>query len=200
MKIAVAGTGYVGLVTGVCLASKGHQVTCVDVDESKVEIMKKGISPIYEPGLSELMTDNMERLDFTTDYAKAYKDAEVIFIGVGTPEKKDGSANLSYVYTVVEQIAASVEHECVVVVKSTVPIGTNDKIETYIIEHLKHDVPVHIASNPEFLAQGTAVRDTLHASRIVIGAESDYAKKVLEKVYENFEAPKVITNRMIISR
>lgn len=95
----------------------------------------------------------------------------------------------------VEQIAASVEHECVVVVKSTVPIGTNDKIETYIIEHLKHDVPVHIASNPEFLAQGTAVRDTLHASRIVIGAESDYAKKVLEKVYENFEAPKVITNR-----
>lgn len=141
------------------------------------------------------MTDNMERLDFTTDYAKAYKDAEVIFIGVGTPEKKDGSANLSYVYTVVEQIAASVEHECVVVVKSTVPIGTNDKIETYIIEHLKHDVPVHIASNPEFLAQGTAVRDTLHASRIVIGAESDYAKKVLEKVYENFEAPKVITNR-----
>ena len=195
MKIAVAGTGYVGLVTGVCLASKGHQVTCVDVDESKVEIMKKGISPIYEPGLSELMTDNMERLDFTTDYAKAYKDAEVIFIGVGTPEKKDGSANLSYVYTVVEQIAASVEHECVVVVKSTVPIGTNDKIETYIIEHLKHDVPVHIASNPEFLAQGTAVRDTLHASRIVIGAESDYAKKVLEKVYENFEAPKVITNR-----
>lgn len=195
MKIAVAGTGYVGLVTGVCLASKGHDVTCVDVDEAKVKIMKQGISPIYEPGLSELMKENMERLEFTTDYAKAYKDAEVIFIGVGTPEKKDGSANLSYVYTVVEQIAASVEHECVVVVKSTVPIGTNDRIETYIIEHLKHNVPVHIASNPEFLAQGTAVRDTLHASRIVIGAESEYAKKVLEKVYENFEAPKVITNR-----
>lgn len=195
MKIAVAGTGYVGLVTGVCLASKGHKVTCVDVDESKVEMMKKGISPIYEPGLSQLMKDNLERLDFTTNYAKAYKDAEVIFIGVGTPEKKDGSANLSYVYTVVEQIAESVEHECVVVVKSTVPIGTNDKIETYIIEHLKHDIPVHIASNPEFLAQGTAVRDTLHASRIVIGAESKYAKDVLEKVYKDFEAPKVITNR-----
>lgn len=195
MKIAVAGTGYVGLVTGVCLASKGHEVTCVDVDEAKVESMKKGISPIYEPGLSELMKDNMERLEFTTDYAMAYKDAEVIFIGVGTPEKKDGSANLSYVYAVAGQIAASVEHECVVVVKSTVPIGTNDKIETYIVEHLKNDVPVHIASNPEFLAQGTAVRDTLHASRIVIGAESEYARKVLEKVYENFEAPKVITNR-----
>ena len=100
MKIAVAGTGYVGLVTGVCLASKGHYVTCVDVDEDKVEIMKQGISPIYEPGLSELMKESMERLEFTTDYAKAYKDAEVIFIGVGTPEKKDGSANLSYVYTV----------------------------------------------------------------------------------------------------
>lgn len=195
MKIAVAGTGYVGLVTGVCLASKGHEVTCVDVDQNKVEIMKQGISPIYEPGLSELMKDNMERLEFTTDYAMAYKDAEVIFIGVGTPEKKDGSANLSYVYAVAGQIAASVEHECVVVVKSTVPIGTNDKIETYIVEHLKSDVPVHIASNPEFLAQGTAVRDTLYASRIVIGAESEYARKVLEKVYEDFDAPKVITNR-----
>ncbi|MDD3220928.1 MAG: UDP-glucose/GDP-mannose dehydrogenase family protein [Lachnospiraceae bacterium] len=195
MKMAVAGTGYVGLVTGVCLASKGHQVTCVDVDEKKVEIMRQGISPIYEPGLSELMKDNMERLTFITDYAMAYKDAEVIFIGVGTPEKKDGSANLSYVYKVVEQIADSVERECVVVVKSTVPIGTNDKIETFMFEHLKKDISVHIASNPEFLAQGTAVRDTLHASRIVIGAESEYAKKVLEKVYENFDAPKVITNR-----
>lgn len=195
MKIAVAGTGYVGLVTGVCLASKGHQVTCVDVDEKKVEIMRQGISPIYEPGLDELMQENMLRLTFTVDYQSAYKDAQVIFIGVGTPEKKDGSANLNYVYKVAEQIAESVEHECVVVVKSTVPIGTNDKIETYMIEHLKNHVQIHIASNPEFLAQGTAVHDTLHASRIVIGAESDYAKTVLEKVYENFEAPKVITNR-----
>ena len=195
MKIAVAGTGYVGLVTGVCLASKGHQVTCVDVDEKKVEIMRQGISPIYEPGLSELMKENMSRLIFTTNYEKAYSDAEVIFIGVGTPEKKDGSANLSYVYKVAEQIAESVSREVVVVVKSTVPIGTNDKIETYIIEHLRNDVRVHIASNPEFLAQGTAVRDTLHASRIVIGAESKYAKEVLERVYEKFEAPKVITNR-----
>lgn len=195
MKIAVAGTGYVGLVTGVCLASKGHQVTCVDVDEKKIDVMRQGISPIYEPGLSELMKENMENLTFTTDYQMAYRDAEVIFIGVGTPEKKDGSANLSYVYNVVEQIADSVERECVVVVKSTVPIGTNDKIETYIIEHLKNDIRVHVASNPEFLAQGTAVRDTLHASRIVIGAESKYAQDVLKEVYKDFEAPKVITNR-----
>lgn len=195
MKIAVAGTGYVGLVTGVCLASKGHDVTCVDVDEQKVAVMKQGISPIYEPGLSELMKENMERLTFTTDYKMAYKDAEVIFIGVGTPEKKDGSANLSYVYKVIQQIAESVERECVVVVKSTVPIGTNDKIETYLIDHLKHDVKIHIASNPEFLAQGTAVKDTLNASRIVIGAESDYARDILEKVYEKFDVPKVVTNR-----
>lgn len=195
MKIAVAGTGYVGLVTGVCLASKGHDVICVDVDEQKVEVMKQGISPIYEPGLSELMKENMERLTFTTDYKMAYKDAEVIFIGVGTPEKKDGSANLSYVYKVIQQIAESVERECVVVVKSTVPIGTNDKIETYLIDHLKHDVKIHIASNPEFLAQGTAVKDTLDASRIVIGAESDYARNILEKVYEKFDVPKVVTNR-----
>ena len=195
MKIAVAGTGYVGLVTGVCLASKGHKVTCVDVDQAKVEIMRQGISPIYEPGLDDLMKEYMENLTFTTDYQAAYKDAEVIFIGVGTPEKKDGSANLSYVYTVAEQIAESVENECVVVVKSTVPIGTNDKIETYLFEHLKNDVRVHIASNPEFLAQGSAVKDTLQASRIVIGAESEYAKNVLEKVYENFDVPKVFTNR-----
>lgn len=195
MKIAVAGTGYVGLVTGVCLASKGHSVTCVDVDKAKVEIMKKGVSPIYEPGLEELMKEHMDQLCFTTDYKMAYRDAEVIFIGVGTPEKKDGSANLSYVYKVVEQIAESVQQECVVVVKSTVPIGTNDKIETYLFEHLKHDVNVHVASNPEFLAQGSAVKDTLFASRIVIGAESDYAKTVLEKVYEKFDVPKVITNR-----
>lgn len=195
MKIAVAGTGYVGLVTGVCLASKGHQVTCVDVDENKVEIMKQGISPIYEPGLSELMKESMNNLTFTTDYQTAYRDAEVIFIGVGTPEKKDGSANLSYVYTVVKQIAQSIERESVVVVKSTVPIGTNDKIEAYILEHLKNDVNVHVASNPEFLAQGTAVKDTLLASRIVIGAESKYARNVLEKVYKDFDAPKVITNR-----
>ena len=195
MKIAVAGTGYVGLVTGVCLASKGHKVTCVDVDQAKVETMRQGISPIYEPGLDELMKEYMDNLTFTTDYQMAYKDAEVIFIGVGTPEKKDGSANLTYVYKVAEQIAETVENECVVVVKSTVPIGTNDKIETYLFEHLKNDIRVHIASNPEFLAQGSAVKDTLQGSRIVIGAESEYAKNVLEKVYEKFDVPKVFTNR-----
>lgn len=195
MKIAVAGTGYVGLVTGVCLASKGHQVTCVDVDEKKVEIMRQGVSPIYEAGLEELMKESMNCLTFTTDYKTAYQDAEVIFIGVGTPEKKDGSANLSYVYTVARQIAESVERDCVVVVKSTVPIGTNDKVETYIQNHLAKDVVVTVASNPEFLAQGTAVRDTLHAARIVIGVETPEAGEVLKRVYADFDAPKLVTNR-----
>lgn len=196
MKIAVAGTGYVGLVTGVCLASKGHQVTCVDVDEEKVKIMQEGVSPIYEPGLSELMQESIENLTFTTDYAEAYKDAEVIFVGVGTPEKSDGSANLTYVYQVAKQIAQSADRDCVVVIKSTVPIGTNDKLESYIHDKQKNkDIKIYVASNPEFLAQGTAVRDTLHASRIVIGTEEEYPRQVLLKVYEKFEAPKLTVGR-----
>ena len=195
MKIAVAGTGYVGLVTGVCLAEHGHNVVCVDVDEEKVAKMSKGISPIYEPGLDDLMIKNMERLTFTTDYVSAYKDAEVIFIGVGTPEKKDGSANLTYVYKVAEQIAENAENDCIVVIKSTVPIGTNDKVEAFITEKAKDGISIHIASNPEFLAQGTAVRDTLHASRIVIGAESKYAANILKEVYKDFDAPILVTNR-----
>lgn len=195
MRIAVAGTGYVGLVTGVCLAEHGHSVSCVDVDEKKVALMQSGVSPIYEPGLDELMQKNSERLIFTTDYKEAYRNAEVIFIGVGTPEKKDGSANLKYVFSVVEQIAESVENDCVVVVKSTVPIGTNDKVETVINEKKKHNVKIRVASNPEFLAQGTAVRDTLHASRIVIGTEDDDTQKVMREVYKDFDAPIITTNR-----
>lgn len=195
MRIAVAGTGYVGLVTGVCLASKGHEVTCVDIDQEKVEIMRRGIAPIYEAGLEELMKENMERLTFTTDFQSAYEKAEVIFIGVGTPEKKDGSANLTYVYKVAKQIAESVKQDCVVVIKSTVPIGTNDKLEAYIKQHLKEPVHVFVASNPEFLAQGTAVRDTLHAARIIIGVEEKEAGEILKQVYKDFDAPVLVTNR-----
>lgn len=195
VKIAVAGTGYVGLVTGVCLAENGHSVSCVDIDEKKVSLMKSGISPIYEPGLEELMVKNMDKLNFTTDYKEAYKDADVIFIGVGTPEKLDGSANLSYVYSVASQIAESIENDCVVVVKSTVPIGTNDKIEDVIKTNLAHNVNVFVASNPEFLAQGTAVRDTLNASRIVVGVEDKFAGEVLQEVYKNFNSPIIVTKR-----
>lgn len=196
-KIAVAGTGYVGLVAGVCFAEKGQDVICVDIDENKVIKMKSGISPIYEQDLEELMKENYEagRLDYTTDYKKAYKDADFIFIGVGTPERKDGSANLDYVFNVAKQIAESVEKDCIIVLKSTVPIGTNDEIEKFIKENLTHNVKIEVASNPEFLAQGTAVRDTLHASRIVIGTESKYAEEKMLDLYKNFELPIVSTNR-----
>lgn len=197
MKIAVAGTGYVGLVAGVCFAEKGYSVTCVDVDEKKVEIMRQGIAPIYEEGLEELMQKNNAegRLQYTTDYKEAYRDADVIFIGVGTPEMPDGSANLSYIATVSRQIAETIEKDCLVVVKSTVPVGTNDKVEQFIKDFLIHDVKVEVASNPEFLAQGTAVHDTLHAARIIIGTESKEAEELLKKIYAPFELPIVSVKR-----
>lgn len=196
-KIAVAGTGYVGLVAGVCFAEKGHEVRCVDVDEKKVEMMKNGISPIYEQDLQELMQKNYKegRIDYTTDYSSAYKWADAIFIGVGTPEMPDGSANLAYVATVSRQIAESIEKDCLVVVKSTVPIGTNDKVEQFIKDSLVNKVKVEVASNPEFLAQGTAVRDTLQAKRIIIGTESKEAEKMLMEIYEPFNLPIVSVNR-----
>lgn len=197
MKIAVAGTGYVGLVAGVCFAEMNHDVTCVDVDEKKVEIMRQGISPIYEEGLEELMQKNNAKgtLHFTTDYQEAYRDADAIFIGVGTPEMPDGSANLGYIATVSRQIAETIEKDCLVVVKSTVPVGTNDKVEQFIKDFLVHDVKVEVASNPEFLAQGTAVHDTLHASRIIIGTESKEAEALLKEIYEPFGLPIVSVKR-----
>ncbi len=184
MKIAVAGTGYVGLVTGVALAHIGHNVTCVDVDKEKINKMKKGISPIYEQDLEKLMQENSNRLDYTLDYKNAYKDADVIIIGVGTPEREDGSANLDYVHSVCEQIAESLEKDCVVVLKSTVPIGTNDEIEKKLNNEVKDGIKVYVASNPEFLSQGTAVHDTLYASRIVVGTENEIAADVMQKMYE----------------
>ena len=197
MKLVIAGTGYVGLVTGACLSEVGHNVICVDIDEKKVETMRRGISPIYEPGLDELLDKNYKsgRLDFTVDYKGAYKDADVIFIGVGTPEREDGSANLDYVFTVCRQIAENIEKDCLVVVKSTVPIGTNDRIEEFLKDNVKNNVNIEVASNPEFLAQGTAVRDTLYASRIVIGTESEKAKVILREIYNPFNQPIVATNR-----
>lgn len=197
MLITVAGTGYVGLVAGVCFAEKGHDVTCVDIDKEKVKLMESGISPIYEAGLEELMKKNNSegRLHYSTDYASAYAHADAIFIGVGTPEMPDGSANLSYIATVARQIAESVEQDCLVVVKSTVPIGTNDKVEQFINDFLVRDVKVEVASNPEFLAQGTAVHDTLEASRIIIGTESKEAEVLLKKIYEPFHLPVVSVSR-----
>lgn len=197
MKISVAGTGYVGLVAGVCFAEVGHDVLCVDIDEKKVELMRSGNSPIYEQDLQELMIKNYEagRLEYTTDYKSAYKDADAIFIGVGTPEQPDGSANLAYVATVARQIAETVEKDCLVVVKSTVPVGTNDKVEQFIKDSLLRDIKVMVASNPEFLAQGTAVRDTLHAARIIIGTDNKEAEELLKKIYEPFHLPIVSVSR-----
>ncbi len=197
MKIAVAGTGYVGLVAGVCFAEKGHEVTCVDIDENKVKLMESGVSPIYEEGLEELMKKNNAtgRLHYTTDYASAYRDADAIFIGVGTPEMPDGSANLGFIATVCRQIAENVEHDILVVVKSTVPVGTNDKVEQFIKDFLVKDVKVEVASNPEFLAQGTAVHDTLHAARIIIGTESKEAEDKLMEIYKPFGLPIVSVGR-----
>lgn len=196
-NIAVAGTGYVGLVAGVCFAEVGHQVTCVDIDENKINMLKKGVSPIYEAGLEDLMKKNYKagRIDYTTDSTSAYKQADVIFIGVGTPEQADGSANLSYISTVARQIAESVEKKCLVVVKSTVPVGTNDKVQQFIEDFLINNVQVEVASNPEFLAQGSAVHDTLNAERIIIGTESKWAEKMLIDIYTPFNLPIISVSR-----
>lgn len=187
-----------GLVAGVCFAEKGHNVTCVDVDENKVKQMEAGVCPIYEAGLEELMRKNYEegRLHYTTDYASAYKNPDAIFIGVGTPELPDGSANLNYIASVCRQIAENVEQDCLVVVKSTVPVGTNDRVEQFIQDFLsRRELHIEVASNPEFLAQGSAVHDTLHAARIIIGTESENAEKLLRQIYEPFGIPIVAMNR-----
>lgn len=196
-RITVAGVGYVGLVAGVCFAEVGHQVTCLDVDEVKMKMLAEGNSPIYEADLEDLIRRNIAagRLHFTTDFHSAYLDADAIFIGVGTPERPDGSADLTHIATVARQIAETVVRDCLVVVKSTVPVGTNDKVEQFIRDFLVNDVRVEVASNPEFLAQGTAVRDTLQAARIIIGTDSPWAEDLLRKIYEPFHLPIVSVNR-----
>lgn len=187
MKIVIAGTGYVGLVTAVCFAEKGNEVVCYDVVQEKIDLLNKGKSPIYEQGLEELMAKNKSKIKYTTDKKEAYLNADVIFIGVGTPEKKDGSANLEYVYAVADDIAENINNDCLVVIKSTVPIGTNYKVEKYIQDKLNGKYKMEIASNPEFLAQGTAVKDTLEAQRIVIGTHSEWAENILKTIYMNFD-------------
>lgn len=198
MKLAIAGTGYVGLVTGVCLSEIGHDVTCIDIDKKKVESMKKGISPIYEEGLEKLMKKNFElgRLKYTTDYKEIYEKSSIIMIAVGTPERNDGSANLDYIKKVAMQIAENIINDTLVVIKSTVPIGTNEKIENLMKKNLKYkDLNIEVVSNPEFLAQGTAVKDTFNAARIVIGAESKWAGEIMTELYKPFNRPIVLTKR-----
>ncbi|MBB4823634.1 UDPglucose 6-dehydrogenase [Sporosarcina luteola] len=197
MKVAVIGTGYVGLVTGTLLAEIGHQVTCMDIDEMKIEQLRSGIPTIYEPGLEQLLKKNLEkqRLSFTTDHATAFEDVELIFIAVGTPQGENGQANLSYIQQAARDIAQTIDHNVTVVIKSTVTPGTNDYVEKEIREHLAHSITVHVVSNPEFLREGHAIEDAFHGDRIVIGSEQEEAGNLVEDLYTPLQMPIVRTDR-----
>ena len=186
MKIAIVGTGYVGLVTGSCFAEMGNSVTCVDIDRPKVERLQRGELPIYEPGLQQLFERNIAdgRLGFTTELAAGVAGAEVIFLALPTPSTEDGSADLSYVLGVADQLGALLQDYVVVVNKSTVPVGTAEKVRTAIAKTAKGDFDV--ASNPEFLREGFAVEDFMEPDRVVIGASSERAHKTLEELYQPF--------------
>jgi len=196
MEIAVIGTGYVGLVTGVCLSEIGHNVTCIDIDEEKVSTLKKGISPIYEEGLTELLQKNLEEgnLNFTADYQEGFTDKNIIYIAVGTPQSDDGSADLSYIDAACLDVAKNISRDMIIVTKSTVPVGTNEYIKEKIETNLTKDVKISIVSNPEFLRQGSAVHDTFHGDRIVIGSEDETALKVLEEINTPLNLPIVKTD------
>lgn len=185
MDITVVGTGYVGLVTGVGLAHIGHTVTCLDIDTKKIEQLRQGVAPIYEPGLADMMKEaaKEKRLFFTSDAKQAYENAQVIFLAVGTPPNPDGSANLTYIARACEELASSIKQPVIVVTKSTVPVGTNDYIKKTILQHLQADIAVDVVSNPEFLREGAGVYDFFHGDRIVIGAECEETAAVIEEVY-----------------
>ncbi|WP_456364644.1 UDP-glucose 6-dehydrogenase [Priestia aryabhattai] len=191
MNITVIGTGYVGLVTGVSLSEMNHNVICMDIDKKKVEKMQQGISPIYEPGLEELMRKNIKlgRLQFTTQPDNAFKYADIVMIAVGTPQLPNGSANLSYVEEVAKSIGKYIRRDTVVVTKSTVPVGTNKYIKQIIDNNLVSNVKVKIASNPEFLREGSAIHDCLYGDRIVIGVEDNQTAEILEEMYKPFKTP-----------
>ena len=188
MNIAIVGTGYVGLVSGTCFAEMGAHVTCVDVDAKKIEKLKNGIMPIYEPGLEELVKRNVEfeRLQFTTDLTEVLDDVEVVFSAVGTPPDEDGSADLKYVLAVARQFGQNIHKYTILVTKSTVPVGTAKKVKAAIQEELKKrgvDVPFDVASNPEFLKEGAAIKDFMSPDRVVVGTESEKAKEVMTRLY-----------------
>ncbi|MCK1981937.1 MULTISPECIES: UDP-glucose dehydrogenase family protein [Peribacillus] len=191
MKITVVGTGYVGLVTGTCLSEIGHTVTCIDIDQNKVNKMRAGISPIFEPGLDELMIKNLgeNRLFFTTNHEEGFEGADVIYIAVGTPEKEDGSANLSYIEQVARDIATHIKSDVIVVTKSTVPVGTNDWVKEVIQNNLVNNVNFEIVSNPEFLREGAAIFDSFNGDRIVVGSDNGNAAKIIEEINKPFGIP-----------
>jgi UDPglucose 6-dehydrogenase len=194
MKISVIGIGYVGLVTATCFAELGNTVTCVDIDKKRIENLKKGIIPIYEPGLSELVAKNIKqkRITFTTSTKQAVQNGKVVFIAVGTPSDKDGQADLRYVKQVAEEIAQHMKDYRVVVNKSTVPVGTGDIVKAIIQKKYKGNFSV--VSNPEFLREGSAIYDTMNPDRVVIGNGDGKARKIMEELYRPFKAPIVFTD------
>jgi len=191
MKIIVVGTGYVGLVTGACLSDVGVEVVCVDIDKQKIENLNQGILPIYEPGLEEIVHRNAQkgRLKFSTSIKEDIKDADAIFIAVGTPEGEDGSADLKYVIAVADEIGTYLEDYAVIITKSTVPVGSSLKVKEAIansMESAGKNIPFDVASNPEFLKEGAAISDFMSPDRIVIGVDSERAAKVMEQIYKPF--------------
>jgi len=195
MKIAVIGSGYVGLVTGTCFAEIGNKVICVDIDEDKINKLNNNIVPIYEPGLEELVIKNKkeQRLGFTTDLKEAVKESDIIFICVGTPPKKSGEADLSYVENVARTIAEVMDSYKIIAEKSTVPVETGEKVAKIIKAYNTHNVDFDVVSNPEFLREGSAIEDFMHPDRIVIGCEREKARQIMQKLYAPLNAPILFT-------
>jgi len=191
MKITIVGTGYVGLVTGTCFSEVGIDVTCVDIDQKKIDGLKEGIMPIYEPGLETMVLKNVEkgRLSFSTSLKESIQDSEAVFIAVGTPPGEDGSADLKYVLAVAKEVGQHMNDYLVVVTKSTVPVGTAEKVKSAVAEELQKrnsDLTFDVASNPEFLKEGAAIQDFLKPDRIVVGIETEKGQKTMEKLYKPF--------------
>ena len=201
MNIAIVGTGYVGLVSGTCFSDMGINVTCVDVDQSKIDNLKNGIIPIYEPGLEEMVKKNIKagRLKFETDLTKVLDDVDIVFSAVGTPPDEDGSADLKYVLAVARTIGQNINKYTVVVTKSTVPVGTAAKVKATIQEELDRrgvEVEFDVASNPEFLKEGAAIKDFMSPDRVVVGVESERARKIMSRLYKPFM---LVNDRMIFT-
>ncbi|MBW7947374.1 MAG: UDP-glucose/GDP-mannose dehydrogenase family protein, partial [Sphingomonadaceae bacterium] len=200
MRIAMIGTGYVGLVSGACFSEFGHSVTCVDLNTAVIERLKAGEIPIFEPGLDDLVGRNVKagRLTFTTDLAAGVKDADAVFIAVGTPSRRgDGHADLSYVYAAARQIAEAAPGTCVIVNKSTVPVGTATEVER-IAREAAPEKAISVASNPEFLREGSAIEDFMRPDRVVCGVADDHAREVLKAIYRPLslrEVPILFTDR-----
>lgn len=196
MRIAVIGTGYVGLSTGVCLAEIGHHVTCIDTSEEKINMLLEGKSPIYEPGLEELMTKNInaKRLKFTTSHQKGLAKSSIMIMAVGTPQKISGEADLSHLFQAVLDAAPFMKKGTILVIKSTVPVGTNEKVKELLGHFGPKGVTIPVVSNPEFLRQGSAVSDTLHPDRIVLGCDTKDAAFVIKEMYASIQAPVLITD------